>query len=265
MTPFDDDEDIDDGNCSVSTMPPSPPRLVNLHKQHRCDEINGAHPDTAMHNDEFPDDTDCSSSTQPLSSTATPATPTSSANDTIASSTASSSGAKAGSSKMNRPPNGDNNRMDNINTTCEGTNVSGKILDATVTVLSLHGMVASERKNSKLQKKLKKRAAPSSNDGGDNSSRAVNQTATMVASFAQSVGSKGDRVFLTHIPSSPVPLAASAEAPSSTPTRGPAGASTHPQSSTSSSAASATSYSRVDFLAICHREGTKGQAQKPSR
>ncbi|KAL7546570.1 hypothetical protein ACHAWF_009898 [Thalassiosira exigua] len=80
-------------------------------------------------------------------------------------------------------------------------NESSKAMDVTVTVLSLHGILARESKKSSLSTpKLQKRKGGRAGNAGN-----ANPTATIVASFSQNIGD--DRVFLTHVPSLPVKLA----------------------------------------------------------
>ncbi|KAL9188148.1 hypothetical protein ACHAXT_006526 [Thalassiosira profunda] len=164
----------DGSGLSAAAEPSSPPRLVSVHTS------GGA--DLATPTKSKSRDGDGSDADEGL----TPATSPTSSNNTngdahTISSTSSDSGAAVGSLAL---PAG-------------ALNDGGvRAMDVTVTVLSLHGIIAQSSKKKESKKRSKRSKAGSKSQ--------ANPTATIVASFSQPIGK--DRVFLTHVPSSPVSL-----------------------------------------------------------
>mmetsp|Transcript_14126 Transcript_14126/g.24826 ORF Transcript_14126/g.24826 Transcript_14126/m.24826 type:complete len:1280 (-) Transcript_14126:215-4054(-) len=166
MAGLNDDENSD--GAAVT----SPPRLVNVHKQ----LVEGDEQDlTSTLTKTLNQDEDEATSTD--ASTTLPASPMSTAN------------ILDNHSNHSNPCADSNADIDD----------NSKTMEVTISVLSLHGIVAKKsRSSNKLDKKLKRK-------GG---ALPLDPTATIVASFAQNISK--ERVFLTHVPSFPVPLTSGA-------------------------------------------------------
>mmetsp|Transcript_39076 Transcript_39076/g.70399 ORF Transcript_39076/g.70399 Transcript_39076/m.70399 type:complete len:574 (+) Transcript_39076:263-1984(+) len=175
MAGLNDDENSD--GAAVT----SPPRLVNVHKQ----LVEGDEQDlTSTLTKTLNQDEDEATSTD--ASTTLPASPMSSA--TI-SSTSSNIRAVIDSQSNHTKYAGENSSID--------IDDGIKSMQVKITVLSLQGIVAKKKNASTIPtNKLKRR--------GHDKKKADNEEATIVASFSQNISK--EKVFLTHVPSLPVPL-----------------------------------------------------------